>query len=150
LSTSVGNAAELVVVVMVAVCRIVVGCVETIVAGTVVICVMFWVCVVLCMEVLICVEVDNTVVGTVESRVVDTVVDAVIEKVVVVKGVIGEVVELLAVLDCDVVTVMTRAGVFRFFLVSTIVTGMIITRNSKTITSPIRNHKHLRPRTLGL
>jgi hypothetical protein len=148
LSTSVGNAAELVVVVMVAVCRIVVGCVETIVAGTVVICVMFWVCVVLCMEVLICVEVDNTVVGTVESRVVDTVVDAVIEKVVVVKGVIGEVVELLAVLDCDVVTVMTRVGVF--FLVSTIVTGMIITRNSKTITSPIRNHKHLRPRTLGL
>ena len=102
------------------------------------------------MEVLICVEVDSTVVGTVESRVVDTVVDAVIEKVVVVKGVIGEVVELLAVLDCDVVTVMTRAGVFRFFLVSTIVTGMIITRNSKTITSPIRSHIHLRPRTLGL
>lgn len=133
---------------MVAVCRIVVGCVETIVAGTVVICVMIWVCVVLCMEVLICVKVDNTVVGTVESRVVDTVVDAVIEKVVVVKGAIGEGVELLEVLDCDVVTIMTRAGVF--FLVSTIVTGMIITRNSKTITSPIRNHKHLPPRTLGL
>jgi hypothetical protein len=148
LNTSVGNAAELVVVVMVAVCRIVVGCVETIVAGTVVICVTFWVCVVLCMEVLICVEVDNTVVVTVESRVVDTVVDAVVEKVVVVKGVIGKVVELLEVLDCDVVTVMTRVGVF--FLVSTIVTGMIITRSSKTITSPIRNHKHLRPRTLGL